>query len=72
MTITTIHPELLHVEGVGEGNRLVRLVADAGVLGGEIIPDTEGDGGADDQPADKQLKREPVGPSGKKIRHRVV
>ena len=39
MAIATVHPELLHVQGVGEGHWLVWLVANAGVLRGEIVPD---------------------------------
>ena len=72
MTVATIHAELLHVESVGKGNRLVRLIADARVLRGEVIPDTKGDGRTRDQPAHQELEREPIGPSGKEIRHRVV
>ena len=69
VTITAIHSQLLYVKGMGEGNRLVRLVADSGVLGREVIPDPQGDGGADHQAADEQLKRQPIGPSREKIRH---
>jgi hypothetical protein len=57
MAVTAIHPELLHMEGVGEGHRLIRLITDAGILGGEIIPDPEGDGRAHNQPANQQLER---------------
>ena len=72
MAIATIHPELLHMQGMGEGHRLVGLVADAGVLRREIVPDPKSDGSTDYQAADKQLERKPIGPSGKEIRHSGV
>ena len=72
MAIATVHPELLHVQGVGEGHRLVGLVADAGVFRREVVPDPESDGSTDHQAADKQLERKPIGPSGKEIRHSGV
>jgi hypothetical protein len=72
MTVTAVHSELLHMEGVGKGDRLIRLVANAGVLRREVIPDSKRDGCANNQHTDKELERQPIGPSGKKIRHRVI
>ena len=70
MAVAAVHSKLLHVKSVGEGDRLVRLVAHAGVLGGEVVPDPESHGRPCEEDADKQLERYPVGPSGKEIRHR--
>ena len=72
MAIAAVHPQLLHMQCMGEGNRLVRLIADTGVLRGEIVPNPERDGAADDQAADEQLEREPIGPSREEIRHSGV
>ena len=72
VAVAAVHSELFDMQRMGEGNRLIRLVADPGVLGGEIVPDTESDGGADHQNTNQQLERQPIGPSGKEIRHRVV
>ncbi len=55
VTVTTVHPQLFDMQGMGERNRLIGLVADAGILGGEIIPDPERDGCTDDKSAHKQL-----------------
>jgi len=48
MAIATIHSELLHMEGVGKGDRLVGLIPHAGIFRGEIIPDSQRDGGTHD------------------------
>jgi len=52
MAVATVHPKLLHVQGVGEGNGLVGLIADTCVLRREIIPDSQRDGPTDHQAAD--------------------
>ena len=70
MAVAAVHSKLLYVEGVGEGDRLVGLVADPGVIRSEVIPDPEGDRAAQNEHADQQLQRQPVGRSGKEIRHR--
>ena len=72
MAVAAVHPELLHVQGMGEGYWLIGLIADASVLRREIVPDPESDGSTDHQAADKQLERKPIGPSGKEIRHSGV
>ena len=72
VAVAAIHAKLFHVEGMGERDRLVGLIAHSAVFRGEIIPDSESDGGTRNQAANKQLERKPIGPSGKEIRHRVV
>ena len=52
MAVAAVHPKLLHVQGVGEGNRLIGLVADTCILWREIIPDPQRDGPTDHQAAD--------------------
>src|SRR5512134_3592770 len=51
VAIAAIHPELLNVDGMSEGDRLDRRVTDACVLGCEIIPETGGGSGADEEQA---------------------
>ena len=72
MAIPAVHPQLLHMQCMGEGNWLVRLIADTGVLRCEIVPNTECDGSTDHQAADEQLERKPIGPFGEEIRHSGV
>lgn len=50
VAVTAIHSQLFHVQSMGEGNRLVRLVADPSVLWGEIIPDPKSNGRAYNEP----------------------
>jgi hypothetical protein len=40
VTVSTVHTELFHMEGVGKGNGLIGLIADSGVLRGEVIPNS--------------------------------
>ena len=72
VTVAAIHPKLLHMESMGKGHWLIRLIADASVFRREVIPDAQRDGCAHNQHADQDLERQPIGPSGKKIRHRVI
>lgn len=69
MTIPAIHPELLHVDDVREWHGLGGLVADAGVLRGEIIGQPAGDHRHYRAYTDHQLQGKPVRPFWKKIRH---
>ena len=69
MTIPAIHPELLHVDDVRERNGLGGLVADTGVLRGEIIGQPAGDHRHYRAYTDHQLQGKPVRPFWKKIRH---
>jgi hypothetical protein len=72
MAITAVHTKLLYMHRMGEGNGLIRLIAHASVFGGEIIPYPKCDGRTHNQHTDKELEREPIGPSREKVRHRVV
>ncbi len=40
VAVAAVHAELLHMDGMRKGNRLVRLVTDAGVLRREVIPNS--------------------------------
>jgi hypothetical protein len=40
VTVSTVHTELFNMEGVGKGNGLIGLIADSGVLRGEVIPNS--------------------------------
>ena len=71
MTISAVHPELLHVDGVGKGRRLLRHVAHVGVFRGEIIPDAARHHRAENQHNDQQLQGQPVRPAWKKICHPI-
>ena len=55
MAVTTIHSELFHMEGVGERNGLVGLIANTGIFRSEIIPDSKSDRRTDDQHTNKEL-----------------
>lgn len=72
MTVTAIHPELLDMKGVRKRHRLIWLIANAGIFRREVIPDAQSDGRAHNQHADQNLERQPIGPSGKEVRHRVI
>ena len=69
VAVTAIHAELLNVNHVGEGNRLVRLVADPRVFGSELIGEPASNGRDQRTGANDQLQRKPVCPFWKKIRH---
>lgn len=72
VAVAAIHPKLLHMESMGKGHGLVRLIADAGVFRREIIPNAQRDGRTHNQHTDEDLERQPIGPSGEKVRHRVI
>jgi hypothetical protein len=65
VAVAAIHAELAGVNLMRKRDGLDGLIADAGVLGGEIIPDA-GDGGiAEEEEDDQQLERYPIGPAWK-------
>jgi len=71
VAVAAIHSKLLDMQGVRERHRLVRLISYPGVLGREIVPNPERDGRTNHQHTDEKLERQPIGPSRKKIGHRV-
>jgi len=62
MAITAIHPKLPRVDRMGKSHRLNRLITDAGVFGSEVIPDARRDSRADQEHADDDVQRQPIGP----------
>ena len=62
MTVTAIKTELSRVRVVRKRDGLDRLVADARVLGREVIPHPRRHRGADEHNADNDQDRQPVGP----------
>ncbi len=69
VAIAAVHAELSSMDFVGEGNRLMRLVADPGVLRSEVVPNTGTDTAAEQSQTEDDLDREPVSPSWKDVRH---
>ncbi len=70
VAVTAIHSELADVDIVRERNWLDRLVADLGVFGGYVIPRGSGETADNQKAGYRHLKRQPVAPAWKKIRHR--
>ena len=62
VAVTAIHAELTRVRGVRERDRLDWLIADAGVLGREVIPHARRHRPAKEHHADNDQYRQPVGP----------
>ncbi len=62
MAISAINAHLPGVGRVRECHRLNRLVTNPSVLRREVIPDARRYSGADQQPADDDIQRQPVGP----------
>lgn len=69
VAVSAIHTELLDMDDVGKGDRLVGLVADARVFRGEVISETTGNHRDQRADANDQLQGKPVSPFWKKIRH---
>ena len=69
MAIAAIEAQLRHMDTVGKGHRLDRLIADPRVFGREIIGDCPGHSGSRQQRANNNIARQPVGPLWKNIRH---
>ena len=69
VAVATIHPKLIHVQGMIESHRLGRLIANAGVFGRKVISHAGNHAGRDDRHTDQDLDRQPVGPTGKNIGH---
>jgi hypothetical protein len=72
VAIPAIHPELGHVNIVRKWHRLDRLITDARVLRGHIVPSRAGQAADDYRAADRDFERQPVRPAWKKIRHKTL
>ena len=71
VAITAIHPQLRNVNVVRKRDRLDRLISDPRIFRGNIVPRPRGQPANDDDAANENLKRQPIRPSWKKIRHRA-
>jgi hypothetical protein len=69
MAVTTIHAELIHVEGVIKGYGLGGLVSHPGVFWSEVVGHTGNDASHHHCQTDKNLDGQPVGVAGENIGH---
>ena len=70
VAITTIHPELGHVDIVRERHRLDRLVANFGVFRRDVIPGPGRQSADNHECGDGDFERQPICPARKKVRHK--
>jgi len=70
VAVAAIHPKLGNVNIVRERHRLDRLITDAGVFWGNVVPGGRGQSARDQNAGDSHLQREPVRPAWKEIRHK--
>ena len=69
VTVATVHAELADVQFVVVGNRLIRLIPDAGVFRSEIISDRNSGACAENGEACDDLEQDGVTPTRKEIGH---
>jgi hypothetical protein len=69
MAVTTIHAELIHVEGVIKGYGLGGLVSHPGIFWSEVVGHTGNDASHHHCQTDKNLDGQPVGVAGENISH---
>jgi predicted amidohydrolase YtcJ len=70
VAITAIHSQLGHVNVMGKRHRLNRLVTHLGIFRRYVIPSAGGQTAHDHEAANRQFKRQPIRPAGKKVRHK--
>jgi hypothetical protein len=71
MAVATIQADFTDVLLVGEGNGLRGLVAYTGVFWREVVGHPDHDAHGHKRAADREFKRQPVGPAWKEIAHTV-
>lgn len=57
VAITTIHPKLLDMDRMRKGNRLIRLITNASVLGSKVVPNATDDSRSNHCQTNKQFER---------------
>lgn len=72
VAVTAVKPDLVHMHGVREAHWLDRLITDACVFWGEVVPRPRDRRSADEQTSHQDLGRQLVRPLWKDVRHLMV
>lgn len=69
VAVTAIHAELFHMDDVGEGDGLIRLVTNAGIFRSKVVPHAHNQKRADTAEDDDYFGSNPVAIFRKKVGH---